>query len=365
MKEKKKQVTIVDVAKAAGVSPSTVSHVLNNTSSISDATKEQVRQAVKDLQYIPNTTAKMLRKKRSNIIALNTQDMTSEYYTIVYERLMERFQNIGYLLILLCGKWNEEQNAKNINSMIEYQAEGLISIGGVQKKELTNAASLGIKVVLCDQYDKAFPSVYWNNFETMRSIVSAFCLEGKRRIVYVHADQHKKQDSTMKRIAGYRQGMIDNQLTPMDDFFILSDMETRYYVTNLHYDRFIKRLKEMPKKDWPEVVLCEHDAVANAVTFSLVKAGIRVPEDIQVVGFDDTSSSVFSRPTLSTVWQQPKVLADAVFQMMTAYLDGEDYPQHICLSQSFVLQESTTIQLESLEKAGVIYRVDNEAKGSP
>ena len=362
MGEKKKHATIVDVARAAGVSPSTVSHVLNSTSSISDATKQQVIQAVKDLQYIPNTTAKMLRKKRSNIIALNTQDMTSEYYTIVYERLMERFQKIGYLLILLCGKWDEQQNAKNINSMIEYQAEGLISIGGVQKKELAAAASTGMKVVLCDEYDKAFPCVDWNNYETMRSIVSAFCLEGKRRIVYVHANQHKRQDSTIKRIAGYRQGMRDNQLEPMDDFFILSDMESRYYITNLHFDRFISRLEGMSKKDWPEVVLCEHDAVANAVTFSLVSAGIRVPEDIQVVGFDDTSSSVFSRPTLSTVWQQPKVLADAVFSMMKAFLDGEDYPQHICLSQSVVLRESTTIHPESLEKAGVIYRKENEGR---
>ncbi|MBO7709569.1 MAG: LacI family DNA-binding transcriptional regulator [Lachnospiraceae bacterium] len=360
MGEKKKHATIVDVARAAGVSPSTVSHVLNSTSSISDATKQQVMQAVRELQYIPNTTAKMLRKKRSNIIVLNTQDMTSEYYTLVYERLMECFQKSGYLPALFCGKWDEQQNAKNINTAIEYQAEGLISIGGVQKKELANAASLGIRVVLCDEYDKAFPCVDWNNFETMRGIVNAFCLEGKRRIVYIHASQHKKQDSTMKRIAGYRQGMLDNGLTPMDDFFILSDMESRYYTTNLHFDRLISHLSEMPRKNWPEVILCEHDAVANAVTFSLVTAGIRVPEDIQVMGFDDTASSVFSRPSLSTVWQQPKVLADAVFSMMKASLDGEDYPQHVTLSQSVVLRESTTIQPESLEKAGVIYRADNE-----
>ena len=94
-------------------------------------------------------------------------------------------------------------------------------------------------------------------------------------------------------------------------------------------------------------------------------AGIRVPEDIQVVGFDDTSSSVFSRPTLSTVWQQPKVLADAVFSMMKAFLDGEDYPHHISLSQSVVLRESTTIHPESLEKAGVIYRQDSTEKVQP
>ena len=64
------------------------------------------------------------------------------------------------------------------------------------------------------------------------------------------------------------------------------------------------------------------------------------------------------------MWQQPKVLADAVFSMMNAYLTGEDFPHHISLSQSVVLRESTTIHPESLEKAGVIYRVDNEGKTS-
>ena len=98
-RRKVERTTIVDVAKAAGVSPSTVSHVLNGTASISDATKEKVQKAVEELQYFPNTSAKMLRNQRGNLIGLMVQDMTSSYYSIVYERLMRRVCNNSKLRV--------------------------------------------------------------------------------------------------------------------------------------------------------------------------------------------------------------------------------------------------------------------------
>ena len=147
-----KRATIQDVARAAGVSASTVSHVLNATASISNETRERVLAAVEALQYYPNVTARSLRKKHTNVIGLLMQDMTSLFYSIAYERLLVRAQEKGYLLTMMCGHWDSELNAKNIATLIEHQAEGVIAMGtAVLESDLKRASDRGLQVVLCDQ----------------------------------------------------------------------------------------------------------------------------------------------------------------------------------------------------------------------
>ncbi len=355
--------TIVDVAKAAGVSPSTVSHVLNGTASISDATKEKVQKAVEELKYFPNTSAKMLRNKRGNLIGIMTQDMTSSYYTIVYERLMRRAQQDGYMMTIVCGEWDDAQNSRNMRMMIEHRMEGIVIFGqNIRPEELKQARSQGIKIVLCDQYSPDFSSVEWNNFETMRKLVHVFCTEGYRRIAYLHShgnmEELDKQVSTAQRMSGYIQGMKDEGLDPEKDRFKLTPEESRFFVWDMKLDRYSKHLHSLPKEEWPQVVLCEHDAIAQAVTYSLIESGIRVPEDIRVVGFDNTMEARMSRPSLTTVQQNPKELADEVWEMMKAYLDDREYPRHVSLSQTVVVRESAPVAEDIFLRESLPYKYE-------
>ena len=362
-RRKVERTTIVDVAKAAGVSPSTVSHVLNGTASISDATKEKVQKAVEELQYFPNTSAKMLRNQRGNLIGLMVQDMTSSYYSIVYERLMRRAQQDGYMMSIVCGEWDTEQNSRNMRMMIEHRVEGIIVFGqNIAPSELKQARAQGLKIVLCDQYSPDFSSVEWNNFETMRKLVHVFCAEGCRRIAYLHVhdseDTVGRQVSTGLRLDGYIQGMKDEGLDPQKDRFRLTPEESRFFLWDTKPDRYINYLKSMPKKEWPQVVLCEHDAIAQGITYSLIENGIRVPEDIRIVGFDNTTEARFSRPSLTTVQQKPTELADEVWEMMKAYLDDREYPRHVSLSQTVIVRQSAPIAEGIFEREALPYKYD-------
>lgn len=350
--------TIYDVAKAANVSPSTVSHVLNGTAPISEETKEKVMAAVETLKYYPNSTARSLRKKRSKLIGLIMQDMTSEFYSIMYEEMLVRAQREGFLFSIMCGQWDSDLNTRNIDSLIEYQAEGIIVLGScVKEADLKKAENRGIKVVLCDQYSPNFPNVEWNNYTTMRKLVHCFVADGNTRIAYV-CTNHRRQDSNVQRYLGYMQGMRDEGLNP-DKYLILLDLkESKPYKLGKNFDSFMKYINNLPRDQWPEIVLCEHDAIAQAITNSAVSAGIRVPEDIQVFGFDDTSHVFFSNPKLSTVRQSPKELGDTTFDMLYASINGEEHTRHVCLEQEVIIRASAYILQDYLDREGLRYIYD-------
>lgn len=245
---KSHRATIYDVAKNAGVSPSTVSHVLNGTASISDVTKDKVWQAVETLNYYPNVTARSLRQKRSNIIGLIIQDMTSEFYSIMYEQMLIRAQQAGYLLLILCGCWDTQINSQNINSLIENQAEGIIAMGScLDPADLERAKSHGITVVLCDQYSPSYPNVEYNNYATVRKLVHCFVAEDKKRIAYVHTNIHR-QDSADQRFRGYMQGMRDEGLDSEQYVISLDHKESKYFKFDKRFDRFIQYLDNTPRQ---------------------------------------------------------------------------------------------------------------------
>lgn len=342
--------TIYDVAKAASVSPSTVSHVLNGTASISEETTEKVMAAVKSLKYYPNSTARSLRKKRSKLIGLVMQDMTSEFYSIMCEQMLVRAQKEEFQFSIMCGQWDGGQNTKNIESLIEYQAEGIIALGScVQEADLKKAENRGIKVVLCDQYSPNFPSVEWNNYTTMRKLVHCFVAEGLTRIAYVCTNA-RRQDSAVQRHLGYLQGMRDEGLDPEKLVIPLDIKESKPYQWGRDFTRFQNYMESVPRSQWPEAVLCEHDAIALAITNSLTLAGVRIPEEIQIFGFDDTSHASFSIPKLSTIRQDPRKLGDATFDMLHALIRGEDCARHVRLEQEVVIRSSAHILPDYLDR---------------
>lgn len=244
------------------------------------------------------------------MIGLVTQDMTSEFYSIMYEQMLVRAQREGFLFSIMCG-----------------------------------------------QYSPDFPSVEWNNYTTVRKLVHCFAADGYKRIAYA-GSTYRRQDSNLQRRLGYMQGMRDEGLDPEKLLISLEPQEAKPYKLSNHFDFFMKYIGNLPRDQWPEIVLCEHDAVALAVTNSLLSAGIRVPEDIQVFGFDNTSHVFFARPKLSTVLQNPQVLGNAAFDMLYALIKGEEHARHVRLEQEVIIRSSAYILKDYLDREGLRYVYD-------
>ncbi len=354
--------TIYDVAKEAGVSAATVSHVLNGTAAISDATRERVMAAVESQDYRPNNTARTLRKRRSGIIGLVTQDMTSQFYSIMYERLLVRAQEEGYIMFLTCGQQDPRLTRSNIEMLIEHQVDGMILVGNSYSEESLQAAEkYGVPVVLCDQYSPSFHSVEFDNFNTMRRLVHCFFGEGKRRLAYIGVADADGHENLYQRYQGFWQGMLDEGLNPEQYHIALSREESKYFKYNREFRVFSDFLQKLPREEWPEVVFASHDAIAQIFIASVIRSGGQVPQDMWVLGFDDTSHAFFSAPSISTVHQDPLELADESLNMLSALMQKKDCQQHKVLRQKVVIRESAPIAEYLLKREKLEVLVDERS----
>ena len=354
--------TIYDVAKEAGVSAATVSHVLNGTATISEATRERVMAAIESQDYRPNNTARTVRKRRSGIIGLVTQDMTSQFYSIMYERLLVRAQEAGYITFLTCGQQDSKLTRSNIEMLIEHQVDGMILVGnGYAEESLQAAEKYGVPVVLCDQYAPNFHSVEFDNFNTMRRLVHCLCGEGMRRLAYIGVAGADGHENLYQRYRGFQQGMLDEGLNPDRYNIVLSREESKYFKYNREFRVFSDFLQKMPKEEWPEAVFASHDAIAQIFIASVLRSGGQVPQDMWVLGFDDTSHAFFSAPSISTVHQDPLELADESLQMLIARMEKKDCRLHKVLQQKIVIRESAPIAKYLLQREKLEILVDERS----
>ena len=160
--------TIYDVARMAGVSAGTVSHVINRTAPISQETQKRVQQAIQKLDYRCNANARALRTSNPKIVGIAVQDISSEYYAQCTAGILQRAQEEGYAVLTTDGHFSPEALRSGVNALVERQVNGLIFVGGSRDEasyRSTDAA--GVPIVFGDRYVEGFPCVQYNNYDTM------------------------------------------------------------------------------------------------------------------------------------------------------------------------------------------------------
>ena len=157
--EIKKRYTIYDVAKYANVSPSTVSHVLNGTATISVETQERIRAAIRELNYRPNANARALRQPHSHILGVTFPDIASEYYAACTASIIQHAQRHKYVVLASDLHFDNKVLAASIPALVERRVDGLIFIGGTKDEVyLRMAVEAGVPVVLGDRFMEGFPT---------------------------------------------------------------------------------------------------------------------------------------------------------------------------------------------------------------
>ena len=154
----KKRCTIYDVATCACVAPSTVSHVLNGTASISKDTNDRVMTAIRQLDYRPNANARSLRQKHSRILGVILQDISSEYYAYCASSILQCAQKDNYVVLTSDVNFSPQILEKSVMTLIERRVDGLIFIGGEKdESSIRSARNAGVPVVLGDRFLPGYP----------------------------------------------------------------------------------------------------------------------------------------------------------------------------------------------------------------
>jgi LacI family transcriptional regulator len=288
--------TIQDVAKAAGVAPITVSRVLNNSGYASEETRARVEAAVAALGYVPNTLARGLRSKRTHTLALVMTDITNPFFTMIARGVEDTASNSGYTVIFCNTDESEAEEEKYINILVQKQVDGVLLVPACSNsKSVKFLQSNDIPVVLIDRSipDRDTDLVRCNSEEGAYRLVRHLIELGHRQIVAITGP--REVSTAQDRASGYWRAMREADLEHfMQIYFGPFTQDSGYELTG----------QALALDTRPTAIFGGNNFISIGVLKALRDAGLRVPDDVSVVGFDDLPASMVVDPIL-TVASQP------------------------------------------------------------
>ncbi len=335
----KANITSFDVARLAEVSQSAVSRTFTPGASVSEATKRKVLDAARKLGYRPNAHARSLITKRSRIIGLVLSYLENLFYPVALERLAKRLQRDGYHVLLFV---TETQNSDElVNEILQYHVDGIVLAATTLSSGLAQrCADASIPVVLFNRVMAsgsagAVSSVRSDNIGGGRAVARFLAESGHTRIAYIAGNE--ESSTNLERERGFREELAARGL--------------RIWargVGNYEFEQARRATRELfqPKAEHPDAVFVASDHMAFAVMDTLrFELGLRVPQDVSVVGFDNVPQAEWGSYRLSTVEQPVEPMIEATVGLLQKYLRDEHFPQseNVVVPGCLIVRESARV----------------------
>lgn len=331
-----RKVTSLEVARRAGVSQSAVSRVFTPGASVAPKTAAKVRKVADDLGYRPNVLARAMITGRSRIIGLVVAYLENHFYPEVLEKLSKALQEQGYHVLIFMAS----QTAGNIDDVLgeilDYQPEGIILASVAMSSDLTHRCeAAGVPVVLFNrlQDDESLSGVASDNLSGGRKLAEFLVAGGHRRIAHIAG--WEGASTQRDREAGFLQGLAEAGLV----------LHSRA-VGNFHADQAQAAARALfQTADRPDAVFVANDHMAFAVMDVLrYELGLRVPEDVSVVGYDDVTISAWPSYDLTTVRQPANRMVEETVRSMLDRIDTPNAaPRRVAIDGPLILRGSARI----------------------
>lgn len=326
-----------DVARLAGVSPRTVSNVVSGTVNVAAGTRERVLAAIEQLDYRPSEIGRMLRAGRTGMAALVVPDLDNPYFAELARKLIEAARHHGYTLMIEQTDGVRDRE-RELLARAETKAifDGLIvSPLALTDDDLSRASHTRRPVVLLgEESHPGFDHVQIDNFAAARDAVEHLLATGRRRVVAIGA-QRTGESSSGLRLSGFQEAMRAAPQATADVAYVKS------FTRRSGAEATRRLLQEGPL---PDAIFCFSDLLALGALRALHEAGVSVPEQVAVVGFDDIEDGRYGRPSLTTIAPDKGAIAEAAMDALVRRIGGDDSaPQRVVAPHSLVERESTGV----------------------
>jgi DNA-binding LacI/PurR family transcriptional regulator len=346
-------VTVRDVARHAGVSTSTVSHVLNRTRFVSDELRDRVVAAMRELHYHPNAAARMLSLKRSNALGLIVSDIRNPFFASVTRGVEDVAQEHGYTVVLCNSDEDVLKESACLKTLESRQVDGvLLASAGVADEHVTRLVHAGYPMVLVDRDLPGLgtPAVLLDNEGAAYSAVRHLIERGHKRIGMLSG--RGSISTTTERVAGYQRALREAGLE-LDDRLVISGESTSEggaAATHALLDL------EPP----PTAIFSGNNLMSIGALHAIASRSLTVPDDVALVGFDDFPfpwSDAF-RPHLTTVAQPTYELGRRAAETLVHMLNGSSTrsAQRTVLQGKLVIRESSGALPRRQPKAPAVRR---------
>lgn len=336
MEKNSERVTRADVAKAAGVSETIVSYVVNNNRYVAKDKRQRVEEAIAALHYRPNNVARALKGKRSNQLLFIADQITNEYFSRIVSEMDKYAYEAGFL-ISLCANRNTPEF---VSQVISRQYDGIIiSSISFPEEYVRHFSKAGIPVLLFehkkhDTLPENVATLASGLYSGARRGVNHLISRGKKNIIYIDRISRRGNVSGPSdlRLSGYLDELHDYGLEAGDGTVIAGcHTEEELTATVANYLR---------SHEYVDGMMGRNDMVACIAMQAAIGIGKRVPEDIGVVGFDNSSISQFCSPKLTTLEMQREEISRTVIDMMVQMIGGK-MPENATFETKLIVREST------------------------
>ncbi|MBO1901047.1 LacI family DNA-binding transcriptional regulator [Leucobacter weissii] len=331
--------TIRDVARLAGVSSGTVSNVLNRPSYVRAETRERVMQAISELDFVPNQRSRQFRPGRTRSIGITVAELGNPFFVDVALGA-EAFCREHDLGVVLCNSsYDPLLESQNLDLLVQQRVQGII-ISPVDEKSsrLDMLRDRGVPMVFVDRVgdDRDVWSVVVDDREGGRLGAQHLIGRGHRRIAFVgHPHRSRK---VRERYEGVRE-VVDRSAGDITLEIVSSASWT------VNDGRAVgAALALRPPDKRPRAVLCANDMLALGLMQELIRAGLRIPDDIAVVGYDDLEWAALGAVPLTTIAQPRAELGRTAVEMMISLIDGSGSAleaNHVVLAPELVVRDSS------------------------
>ena len=325
-------VTLDMVAKAAGVSASTVSRILNGTAVVAPDKAKAVEAAIARLGFVPNPMARALAGGRTNSVGVITQSIDSPFYGVALRGIEDELDQAGYSSLFVSGHWNAAEEARCIEMLRSRRVDGIIVLTGRLSDSALRSTAKALPVVVTGRDLKAphLFSLKFDNEQGARLATRHLIELGHRRIAFITGDL--AHPDAVDRLAGYRQALEEAGIA----------YNPELVVPGLFHEEsgLVAADRLMENRQRFTAIFAANDQMALGACLGLHRRGLRVPQDVSVVGFDDLSVSRYTLPPLTTVQHPARELGQPAAQAMLQMLRGEKPAADVPLPR-VVVREST------------------------
>ncbi|MCL4868224.1 MAG: LacI family DNA-binding transcriptional regulator [Anaerolineae bacterium] len=335
--EAHRKTTIMDIAAKANVSPSTVSRVLRGSAEVAEAKRTAVMQAVTELQYRPNIFAQSLASGQSMTIGVLTQNFGSPFYDGILHGILLGLEKTEYWPLFADGRWHPEIELNAFHLLLDRRVDGLIVIGGQLAEETLRTVAQRTPLIVVARRIAALPdnSLYLNNFAGGYNATRYLLDMGHRDIVHITAPNVNPIaiDDIEQRYQGYQQAILDAGL----------QLDPRLVVEgNLQQQSGVLAVEMLLSRGRPfSAIFTANDQMAFGARLALYRRGIRVPEDVSLVGFDDEAFAPYMVPPLTTMRQPAAEMGQTAAKAVLDLLNKKK-PNLPLFEANLVVRESVT-----------------------
>lgn len=324
--------TISDVAKLSGLSKTTVSRVINNYPHVTPEKREKVLRAMEALSYIPNPAARRLRGQRTSAIGVIVTRMVNQFFAYLVDAIEQSAYQKGYQVVLFQSNNDPQKELNYLNLLKTKQVDGIIMAATENEWNTIKPYTEHGPIVFCNEYISGtnIPTVRLNEAEGAYQGTKHLIEQGHKRIAYCMGGILEENERTK----GFQKAIKEAGISLTLDWIFQHKYDAE------GGKQVVRDMLKMSNR--PTAVFAGGDEVAAGIIAEAKDSGLKIPDDLAVIGFDDQPLAELVDPKLTTIRQPIQQMGEAALRNMIALLEGEEILDRDLLMEAEIIVRETT-----------------------